>query len=165
MHVGVANPRRRVKRSRHSWRMRNPQSYVSVKRPMYKYALVIVLLDSGVPLEIVGATDWDLSPQDADHWKIHTFNCECWHTLSLSVLAEDILYDYCLNMHYQFLQKTFGIKIMANNSIRLYHNASNHNSPSIPVNCTHSLLPVIFVVAVYLSILPKCLGQVRLAQH
>ena len=34
MHVGIANPRWRWKRSRHSRRMRNPQFYVSGKRPM-----------------------------------------------------------------------------------------------------------------------------------
>ena len=34
MHVGVANPRVRGKRSRHSRPMRNPQFYVSGKRPM-----------------------------------------------------------------------------------------------------------------------------------
>ena len=34
MHVGIANSRWRGKGSRHSWRMRNPQFYVSGKRPM-----------------------------------------------------------------------------------------------------------------------------------
>ena len=34
MHVGIANPRWRGKRSRQSRRMRNPQFYVSGKRPM-----------------------------------------------------------------------------------------------------------------------------------
>ena len=34
MHVGIANPRWRGKRPRHSRRMRNPQCYVSGKRPM-----------------------------------------------------------------------------------------------------------------------------------
>ena len=34
MHVGIDNPRRRGKRSRHSPRMRNPLSYVSGKRSM-----------------------------------------------------------------------------------------------------------------------------------
>ena len=34
MHVGIASPRRRGKRSRHSRRMRNPQFYVSGKRPI-----------------------------------------------------------------------------------------------------------------------------------
>ena len=34
MHVGIANMRWRGKRSRHSRRMRNPQFYVSGKRPM-----------------------------------------------------------------------------------------------------------------------------------
>ena len=32
MHVGIANPRWRGKRSQHSRRMRNPQIYVSGKR-------------------------------------------------------------------------------------------------------------------------------------
>ena len=32
-----ANPRWRGKRSRHSWRMRNPQFYVSVKRPINEH--------------------------------------------------------------------------------------------------------------------------------
>ena len=34
MLVGIVNLRWRGKRSRHSWRMRNPQFYVSAKRPM-----------------------------------------------------------------------------------------------------------------------------------
>ena len=34
MHVGIAKPQWRGKRSRHSRRMRNSQFYVSVKRPM-----------------------------------------------------------------------------------------------------------------------------------
>ena len=34
MHVGIANPRWRGKRSQHSRRMHNPQFYVSDKRPM-----------------------------------------------------------------------------------------------------------------------------------
>ena len=34
MHVGIANPRWRGKRSRHSRRMRNPQFYISAKRPI-----------------------------------------------------------------------------------------------------------------------------------
>ena len=34
MHVGIANPQRRGKRSRHSRRMRSPQFYVSGKRPI-----------------------------------------------------------------------------------------------------------------------------------
>ena len=39
MHVGIANPRWRGKRSRHSRCMRNPQFYVSGKRPngLWKY--------------------------------------------------------------------------------------------------------------------------------
>ena len=36
MHVGIANPRWRGKRSRHSRRMRNPQFCVSGKRPIGK---------------------------------------------------------------------------------------------------------------------------------
>ena len=32
MHVGITNPRVAGKRSRYSWRMRNPQFYVSGKR-------------------------------------------------------------------------------------------------------------------------------------
>ena len=35
MYVGIANPRWRVKHSRHSRRMCNPQFYVSGKKPMY----------------------------------------------------------------------------------------------------------------------------------
>ena len=34
MHVGIADPRWRGKRSRHSWRKHNPQFYVSDKRPI-----------------------------------------------------------------------------------------------------------------------------------
>ena len=36
MHVGIAYPRWRGKRSRHSRRMRKPQFYVSDRRPMTK---------------------------------------------------------------------------------------------------------------------------------
>ena len=35
MQIGIANPRWRGKRSRHSRRMRNPHSYLSGKRPMH----------------------------------------------------------------------------------------------------------------------------------
>ena len=42
MHVGIANPWRRGKRSRHSRRMRNPQFYVSGKRPV-----VVGISDTG----------------------------------------------------------------------------------------------------------------------
>ena len=35
MHVGIANPRWRGKRSRHFQRIRNPQFYVSGKRPIH----------------------------------------------------------------------------------------------------------------------------------
>ena len=41
MHVGIANPRWRGKRSWHSRRMRNPQFYVSAKRPMSILELII----------------------------------------------------------------------------------------------------------------------------
>ena len=37
MHVGIANPRWRGIRSRHSWRMRTLQCYVSGKRPRDNY--------------------------------------------------------------------------------------------------------------------------------
>ena len=37
MHVGIANPRWRGKRSRHSRRMHNPQRYVSGKKPIVLY--------------------------------------------------------------------------------------------------------------------------------
>ena len=44
MHVGIANPRWRGKRSRHSRRMRNTQSYLSGERPIYKYPNIITAL-------------------------------------------------------------------------------------------------------------------------
>ena len=37
MHVGIFNPRWQGKRSQHSQRIRNPQFYVSGKRPMHQY--------------------------------------------------------------------------------------------------------------------------------
>ena len=37
MHVEIANPRWWGKRSRHSWRMRNPQFYLSGKRPIVRW--------------------------------------------------------------------------------------------------------------------------------
>ena len=48
MHAGIANPRWREKRSRHSWRMRHPQFYVSDKRPIIsnvqgRYACIVLL--------------------------------------------------------------------------------------------------------------------------
>ena len=46
MHVGIANPRWREKHSRHSRPMRNPQFYVSVKRPMAKDASKVSLRSS-----------------------------------------------------------------------------------------------------------------------
>ena len=46
MHVGIANPRWRGKRSRHSRRMRNPQFYVPGKRPIKNWPVKINLLPS-----------------------------------------------------------------------------------------------------------------------
>ena len=46
MHVGIANPRWRGKRSRHSRRMRNPQFYVPGKRPIENWPAKINLLPS-----------------------------------------------------------------------------------------------------------------------
>ena len=43
MHVGIANLRWRGKRSRHSRPMRNPQFYVSGKRPIAKYYLYVTI--------------------------------------------------------------------------------------------------------------------------
>ena len=48
MHVGIANPRWRGKRSRNSRRMRNPQFYVSGKRPMGSYTLLSLLIASSI---------------------------------------------------------------------------------------------------------------------
>ena len=48
MHVGVANPRLRAKRSRHSRRMRNPQFSVSGRRSMVKPLQVSTLLVPGL---------------------------------------------------------------------------------------------------------------------
>ena len=44
MHVGIANPRWREKRYRHSRRMRNPQCYVSGKGPMISYYSCLTLI-------------------------------------------------------------------------------------------------------------------------
>ena len=41
MHVGISNPRGRGKRSRHSRHMRNPQFYVSGKRPIASTSMTI----------------------------------------------------------------------------------------------------------------------------
>ena len=53
MYVGIANPRWRGKRSRHSRRMRNPQFYVSGKKPMmieYFYSLQAIHYPTTFPL-------------------------------------------------------------------------------------------------------------------
>ena len=44
MHFGIANPRWRGKRSRHSRRMRNPQFYISGKRPMGNWVTATVII-------------------------------------------------------------------------------------------------------------------------
>ena len=44
VHVGIANPRWRGKRSRHSRRMRNPQFYASGKRPAHGFAVLHTVL-------------------------------------------------------------------------------------------------------------------------
>ena len=49
MHVGIANPRWREKRSRHSWRMRNPQIYVSGKRPIVCSVYIHMFRESPKP--------------------------------------------------------------------------------------------------------------------
>ena len=56
MHVGFASPRGLGKRSRHSRRMRNPQSYVSGKRPIAKTSHAI-----STPA-MHGGNDKDTSP-------------------------------------------------------------------------------------------------------
>ena len=48
MHPGIANPRWRGKRSRHSRRMRNPQFYISGKRPMGLCVLALGLSASAL---------------------------------------------------------------------------------------------------------------------
>ena len=45
MHVGIANPRWRGKRSRHSQRMPNPQFYVTGERPIEASLYVEFLLE------------------------------------------------------------------------------------------------------------------------
>ena len=47
MYVGIANPRWRRKRSRHSRRMRKPQFYVSVKSPTLSLLRYMVVIDGG----------------------------------------------------------------------------------------------------------------------
>ena len=42
IYAGIANPRWRGKRSRHSRRMRNPQFRVSGKRPMSSVAMMLI---------------------------------------------------------------------------------------------------------------------------
>ena len=43
-HAGIANPRWRGKRSRHSQRMRNPHFYVSGKRPIVEYVKCVYVV-------------------------------------------------------------------------------------------------------------------------
>ena len=47
MYIGITNPRWRGKRSRHSPRMRNPQFYVSGKRPLVYIVLKCLLETNG----------------------------------------------------------------------------------------------------------------------
>ena len=57
MHVGIANPRWRGKRSRHSRRMRNTQFYVSGKRPMailaHMYRPILLVLQADIYIILV----------------------------------------------------------------------------------------------------------------
>ena len=60
MHVGIANPRLRGKRYRHSRRMRNPQFYVSGKRPMNLATIKLIFADDIPTMPGVSATPfWD----------------------------------------------------------------------------------------------------------
>ena len=77
MHVGIANPRWRGKRSRHSRRMRNPQFYVSGKRPIPLYIrhchYVSKLLQKGITpnhLIRVSGIFWN-SRSQFDAWKLN----------------------------------------------------------------------------------------------
>ena len=67
MHVGIANPRWRGKRSRHSRRMRNPQFYISDKRPMERHDNITVVGLWGVYANIFRV-----------HWL-----CDNWTTIPL----------------------------------------------------------------------------------
>ena len=93
MHAGIANPRWRGKRSRHSRRMRNPQVYVSGKRPMW------LLSSSMFPDLLGGGTDWRhgsicrpvvhaaqdllLLPNRSEHWNCYTVG-HAWQTMMTS---------------------------------------------------------------------------------
>ena len=60
MHVGITNPRWRGKRYRHSRRMRNPQFYVSGKRPMNLTTINSIFADDIPTMPGVSATPfWD----------------------------------------------------------------------------------------------------------
>ena len=60
MHVGIANPRLRGKRYRHSRRMRNPQFYVSGKRPMNLATIKSIFADDIPTMPGVSTTPfWD----------------------------------------------------------------------------------------------------------
>ena len=68
MHVGIANPRWRGKRSRHFRRMRNPQFYVTGKRPMGEW------LARWPPLWVAKRFFWDRGPGfEATHHHMKLF--------------------------------------------------------------------------------------------
>ena len=58
MHVGIANPRCRGKRSRHSRRRGNPQFYVSDKRPMDNKQYVLCYDDFVLHINVYNPLQW-----------------------------------------------------------------------------------------------------------
>ena len=77
MHVGIAISRWRRKRSWHSWRIRNPQFYLSGERSMARHCCADIYIWHFPPVVYKTETRWDISC-DSVH---------AWHAIEYGVLA------------------------------------------------------------------------------
>ena len=108
MHVGVANPRRRGKRYRHSRRMGNPQFYISGKRPIPRK----------VKVTLIYQTELSLSTSNV----LSRVPLWCSQS-SLSIIVRAILGSY-------FSETTIDVMAWMNNQIPFFSYGHNYLSMS-----------------------------------
>ena len=109
MHVGIANPCWRGKRSRHSQRMRNPQFYVSGKRSMEALSTLLTpweendqMVDSLHKLELEHSPDKGTVMRTFDFFIVTSLNTSLNKQLSCQwfVMSWHLIWPYCDDSSY-----------------------------------------------------------------
>ena len=146
MHVEIAYPRWRGKRSRHTRRMRNPQWYVSGKRPMEKkismqfYFSFFQYSLSGYAFTMgkLVLNHWDLVTPCGLKAPSHNLK-QCWLIISkLCVIFQ--LWGQEKNDHH-FADDTFK-RIFLNENIRISLKVSLRSVPKGPINNIPALVQI-----------------------